>query len=105
MAAIRARLFDGHSSRPLPVRLSAVAGGVDLEVLDGSAPRERLAPADLHWHEPLGRAVRRVDLPGGRHCEVVSDDALAAFCAPPVTASRASPCGSAAACAWRWPSG
>lgn len=79
MAAIRARLFDGHSSRPLPVRLSAVAGGVDLEVLDGSAPRERLAPADLHWHEPLGRAVRRVDLPGGRHCEVVSDDALAAF--------------------------
>ncbi len=79
MASITARLFDGQSSRPVPVRLTVVAGGVDLEVQGGSAPRERLALAALHWHEPLSRAMRRVDLPGGRHCEVVRDEALTAF--------------------------
>ncbi|TVT51135.1 MAG: M48 family metallopeptidase [Denitromonas halophila] len=79
MASIAARLFDGQTSRPVPVRLTASAGRVDLEVLDGSAPRESLAAASLHWHEPLGTATRRVDLPGGRHCEVVPDAALTAF--------------------------
>lgn len=79
MAEVEARLFDGRSSRPQPVRLCAVAGGIDLVFVDGSARRERLALAVLGWHEPLGHATRRVDLPGGRHCEVACGPALETF--------------------------
>lgn len=79
MSTLDARLFDGQTSRAVAVRLSAVAGGVALEASDGSAPRERFALSALRWHEPLGRATRRVDLPGGRHCEVACGPALDAF--------------------------
>ncbi|MBT0960053.1 M48 family metallopeptidase [Denitromonas iodatirespirans] len=79
MAQIDARLFDGQSSRPHAVRLCAVAGGIDLLFEDGSGRRERLAPAALTWHEPLGHATRRVDLPGGRHCELACGPALSDF--------------------------
>lgn len=76
---IEARLFDGQSSRPRAVRLSVVDEGVRLDILDGSAPSETLAADALHWHEPLGQAVRRVDLSDGRVCEVSRGPALAAF--------------------------
>ncbi len=75
---IDARLFDGESSRPTPVRLTVVGQGVDVDYLDGSAPRQRFAFDALHWHEPLG-ARRRVDLPDGRSCEVPKGPALDAF--------------------------
>jgi Zn-dependent protease with chaperone function len=68
-AGIAARLFDGRSSRATRVRLSADLGALSIEAEGGGTP-ERLRPGDLHWHEPLGAAVRRVDLPGGRFCEV-----------------------------------
>jgi len=79
-ASVEGRLFDGQSSRPRPVRLSVLGTGVDLEWLDGSAPRERFACDALNWHEPLG-ATRRIDLPGGRICEVSRGPALSAFLA------------------------
>ncbi|QID19419.1 M48 family metallopeptidase [Nitrogeniibacter mangrovi] len=79
-AGIDARLFDGQSSRPVPVRLQVAGAGVDLLFLDDSGRRERLSLADLRWHEPLG-ATRRVDLPGGRSCEVLQGPALSAFLA------------------------
>jgi len=80
MASVDARLFDGQSSRATPVRLSVAGPGVDLDYLDGASPCERFALADLHWHEPLG-ALRRVDLPDGRSCEVPKGPALTAFLA------------------------
>ena len=79
--SIEARLFDGQSSRPRAVRLSVGDDRVLLEAIDGSAPAERLRADDLRWHEPLGRAVRRVDLPGGRVCEVATGPGLSAFLA------------------------
>jgi Zn-dependent protease with chaperone function len=80
MTHIDARLFDGRSSRAVPVRLTLAGDGVDLDFPGGEAPRERLAPAQLRWHEPLG-ALRRLELPGGRSCEVPQGPALAAFLA------------------------
>ena len=79
--SIDARLFDGQSSRPRAVRLSVVDDGVLLDTLDGSVPGERLTADALRWHEPLGHAVRRVDLPAGRVCEVSTGPGLSAFLA------------------------
>jgi len=79
-ASVDARLFDGQSSRATAVRLSVVGQGVDLDYVDGGSPRERFALTELHWHEPLG-ALRRVDLPDGRSCEVARGPALTAFLA------------------------
>ena len=79
-AGIDARLFDGESSRPVPVRLTVVGQGVDVDYPDGSAARERFGFDVLRWHEPLG-AMRRLDLPDGRSCEVPRGPALSAFLA------------------------
>ena len=66
---IQGRLFDGRSSRPLAVSVAVAERRLVIAYPDGR-PSERL-PADLlRWHEPLGGAVRRVDLPDGRFCEL-----------------------------------
>ena len=79
-AAVDARLFDGRTSRAVPVRLSAQGAEVELAYADGSQAPERIDATVLKWHEPLG-AMRRVDLPGGRVCEVQRGPALKAFLA------------------------
>ena len=70
MAVLEGRLFDGQASRPVPVRLAAHAGALEITTLDGSTPPVRVAAGALVWHEPLGHATRRVDLPGGAHVEL-----------------------------------
>lgn len=61
------RYYDGRSARAHAVTLRVVEGGL---VLAGEGLDLRFSRAQLRPQERLGRAARRLDLPGGAHCEV-----------------------------------
>jgi Zn-dependent protease with chaperone function len=76
--AVQGRYYDGHTSRPRAVALSATEGRLEVkgEDIEFTVPLE-----EVRLSERLGGAPRRMDFPGGPHCEVADDDALAEFLA------------------------
>lgn len=64
---VRARFFDGRTSRPHAVRVRPVAGELAIE---GDGVSLRLPAADIRVGEPLASAPRVLTLPGGSRCEI-----------------------------------
>jgi predicted Zn-dependent protease len=70
---VRARFFDGRTSRPHAVEVRPVAGELTIE---GDGVSLRLPVAAVRVGEPLGRAPRVLALPDGARCEVEPGPAL-----------------------------